>query len=101
MGRVNRRAARVDDNQKAIVDELRSYPGIKVMLGMDDILVGYKGKTYWYEVKNPNALSKRTGELLGSKVKAGQKVLAKDWTGHYAMVTTAKEILSELLWGEI
>lgn len=100
MGRVNRRAARVDDNQKAIVDELRSYPGIKVMLGMDDILVGYKGKTYWYEVKNQNAISKRTGELLGSKVKAGQKVLAKDWTGHYEMVTTAEEILSEL-WGEI
>lgn len=100
MGRVNRRAARVDDNQKAIVDELRSYPGIKVMLGMDDILVGYKGKTYWYEVKNPSAISKRTGELLGSKVKAGQKVLAKEWPGHYEMVTTAEEILLEL-WGEI
>ena len=100
MGRVNRRAARVDDNQKAIVDEQRSYPGIKVTLGMDDILVGYKGKTYWYEVKNPNAISKRTGELLCSKVKVGQKALAKEWTGHYKLVTTAEEILSEL-WGEI
>ena len=100
MGRVNRRAARVDDNQKAIVDELRSYPGIKVTLRMDDILVGYKGKTYWYEVKNPNAISKRTGELLCSKVKVGQKALAKEWTGHYKLVTTAEEILSEL-WGEI
>jgi hypothetical protein len=100
MGRVNRRAARTDDNQKAIVEELRSHPGVKVMPGMDDILVGYKGKTFWYEVKNPNAISKRTGELLCSKVKAGQKVLAEEWTGHYKLVTTVEEILAEL-WGDI
>ncbi len=100
MGKVNRRAARVDDNQKAIVEELRSYPGIMVVLGVDDILVGHKGKNYWYEVKNPNAISKRTGELLCSKVKAGQKVLAEEWTGHYKMVTTAEEILSDI-WGDI
>jgi hypothetical protein len=43
MGRVNRRAARVDDNQKAIVDELRSYPGIKVMLGMGRHFGGLQG----------------------------------------------------------
>jgi len=100
MGRVNRRAARVDDNQKSIVEALRAYPDIKVMPGMDDLLVGYNGRTYWYEVKNPNAISKRTGELLCSKVKAGQKALAAEWTGHYKLVTTVEEILVEL-WGEI
>jgi len=51
MSRVNRRKAKVDANQAEIVKNLRLIPGVSVRLGMDDFLVGYKGATYWVELK--------------------------------------------------
>jgi len=48
-----RHAARVDENQKAIVQALR-YAGAYVwIIGLPvDLLVGYKGHTFLVEVKN-------------------------------------------------
>ena len=48
-----RRAAKIDRNQGDIVSALRKIPGISVETGHDDILVGYKGRTWWFEVKAP------------------------------------------------
>ena len=91
-----RRAARVDDNQSSIVSVLRSLPGITVQVGHDDILVGHKGKNYWYEVKNPNTISKRTGEILDSKIKTSQKYIRQSWSGHYRLVWSVEQILDDL-----
>lgn len=91
-----RRAARVDENQAEIVSVLRSIPGITVQVGVDDILVGHKGKNFWYEVKNTMAVSKRTGELLDSKVKTSQKHIRQSWSGHYRLVWSVDQILSDL-----
>ena len=73
-----RRAARIDENQSAIVNALRDIPGLSVALEHDDILVGYKGKTFWYEIKKEDGLLKKDGTFRKGKVKQGQYNLAKE-----------------------
>lgn len=80
-----RRAAKVDANQPEIVKALRDL-GISVQLGHDDILVGYNGKTYWFEIKVNDK----------SEIKSGQKLLALSWKGHYSIVTSAEQILQQI-----
>jgi len=47
-----RRAARVDENQKAIVQALRDAGAYVWIVGLPvDLLVGYKGHTFLMEVK--------------------------------------------------
>jgi len=89
----NRRRQKVDKNQQGIVGYLRGLPGITVQLGMDDILVGYRMFNYWFELKTPESVSKRTGEIRESAKKASQKSLDRTWTGQRNYATTAKEIL--------
>ena len=91
----NRYAAKVDNNQKQIVKMLRQIPGMTVMVNHDDILVGYKGRTYWYEIKNPEVTNK-SGKVYSSKIKKSQKKLMAEWTGHYSVVSTLDEILKEI-----
>jgi len=87
---------RIDSNQVAIVKVLRKIPGVKVEVGHDDILVGHKGRTYWFEIKNPNCVSRKTGEILPRKIGAGQKKLLATWKGHYSIVWTLEQILDEI-----
>ena len=48
-----RHAARVDENQKAIVQALRDAGAYVWIIGLPvDLLVGYKGHTFLVEVKN-------------------------------------------------
>ena len=91
-----RRAKKIDTNQPDIVKELRSIPGISVELDCNDILVGYKNCTYWYEIKHPDAISKKTGVVRPSELKDSQKRLLREWKGHYRVVSSAAEILTEL-----
>ena len=91
-----RRAARIDDNQREIVDQLRQIPGVSVVVGHDDILVGYKGKTYWYEIKSLLAANK-DGKVRPSKIKQSQKDLLENYTGHYRIITSVLDILDEIL----
>ena len=78
--------ARTDNNQTEIVKELRKVPGLSVQLDHDDILVGYQGKTYWYECKtSPTA-----------KVKDSQYQISKEWTGHYRFAFSARDILQDI-----
>lgn len=89
-----RRAAKVDDNQAAIVSALRQIPGVSVAVGHDDILVGYRGRTFWVEIKNPTASKKRKeGEV-------SQRALKEAWRGHYAIVESLDAIISELNGGD-
>ena len=85
-----RRAARVDENQSEIVQGLMKMGATVQLLhavgqGCPDILVGYHGKNFLVEVKNPD------------KPKSDQQ-LTKDqviwhslWTGQKAIVRTVKE----------
>jgi len=88
--------SKVDANQKEIVDALRKIPGVTVEVNHEDFLCGYKGKTFWYECKNPEAVSKKTGEINQSFLKPSQIKLLKEWTGHYRVVTCIEDILEDL-----
>ena len=79
------RHKRIDANQPQIVKELRAR-GISVELDHDDILVGYDGKTYWYEIK--------TGEK--AVVKDSQKKLLAEYKGHYKIVWSTEMILADM-----
>lgn len=82
-----RRAARNDANQKEIVKALRQFPHVTVEVGHDDILVGYDGRTYWYEIKNKNGYN---------RLQEGQKKLVAGWKGHYKVVHDLDDILRDL-----
>lgn len=87
-------AARVDNNQKEIVAELRKR-GYTVAVGHDDILVGYQGKTYWYEIKNKNEANK-AGQVYKSRIKESQYKLLNSFKGHYKVVTSVEEIIADI-----
>lgn len=89
---------KIDANQKSIVEALRKIPGVTVALDHDDVLVGYKGKTFWYEVKNPDVIGK-DGVVRDSAKKESQKKLESSWTGHYRIVWNLDQILDEILRG--
>ena len=84
MGRVNRRAARVDANQADIVKALRKINGVTVELGMDDLLIGYKGVNYWIELKEVGK---------EKQIKPHQAMLAETWEGQYLITSSLDEIL--------
>ena len=93
----NRRyAANVDAIQPDLVKALRKIPGVSVQVGHDDILIGISGRTYWIEIKEPGAVSKRTGEIRPSEIKDSQKKILNEWTGHYAICWNMEQILTEI-----
>ncbi len=91
-----RRAAKIDQNQPQIVKALRAIPGVTVQVSMDDILVGHKGRSYWFEIKEPGMVSKKTGEINHSAIKESQHNLIKHWTGHYEIVWNIGQILAAI-----
>ena len=82
-----RRAAKVDANQTEIVRQLRCIPGVSVAPGHDDILVGFRGQTYWMEIKRPGQ---------ERRIQDSQAKLRDGWTGHWAVVTTFDQALDAL-----
>lgn len=85
-----RTAARVDQNQAAIIAALRRVGATVCILssvghGCPDLLVGYKGKNYLLEVKA------KTGRLTRHQIAwinawAGQVQVLKPSTGAYALL---------------
>ena len=80
-----RRAAKVDANQPQIVKELRAL-GYSVELDHDDILVGHRGNTYWFEIKTgPKAA------LKDSQIK-----LLENYKGHYVIAWSTEMIIQNI-----
>ena len=94
-----RRAARTDNNQKTIVKTLRQL-GYSVITGHDDILVGCFGKTFWFEIKEPETISTVNGKVKPSSIQKSQKKLLQEYKGHYRVVTSINEILKDISHGE-
>lgn len=93
---MRRRKDRVDTNQGSIVKELRKIPGVTVEVGHDDILIGYQGHTYWYEIKNPRKTLTTSGHWRKGAIKDDQRRLLSTFTGHYRVVCTTEEILEDI-----
>ena len=92
--------AKIDNNQLDIVNTLRAYPGVSVEVGHDDILVGYRGKTYWFEIKDESAISKKTGDVKRSSITDSESDRLMFYTGHYEMVWKVDQILSSIDYAE-
>ena len=90
-----RRAKKIDSNQPDIVKTLRSIPGVTVELDHDDIICGYKSRTYWFEIKTPDCVGK-DGKIKPSEIKPSQVKLSKEFTGHYKIVWEIEQILHEI-----
>ena len=86
------RKDRTDTGQQAIVKALRKR-GYSVITNMDDLLIGHNGVNYWIELKRPESRSKRTGEILPSFIKEGQKELLRTYKGQYALCTCLEDII--------
>lgn len=87
MSQTHRRAARVDGNQASIVNALRAIPGVTVELGHDDFIVGYKGVSYWVELKYPG----REKRLKPSQIR-----IRNTFTGCYIIASTLDQILTAM-----
>lgn len=84
------RARRKDENQKAIIAGLEACGcTVEDIDGKDrpDIAVGYGGKNFLLEIKNPE------GGRKPSKIKPGQVDWHRAWRGQSAIVWTLDEAL--------
>jgi Holliday junction resolvase len=80
---------RVDENQREIVRALRACGCTVQHLhevgdGCPDILVGFRGRNYLLEIKNPETKGRLTNR---------QKEWFSTWRGQAAVVRTAEEAL--------
>lgn len=86
---------RIDSNQPDIVKALRSIPGVTVEPDHDDIIVGFRGATYWFEIKEPGAVGK-DGRVRPSELRPSQQRLLATFTGHYQVVWCLDQILQAI-----
>ncbi len=86
----------VDANQKAIVKDLRKMVGVSVLTVNEaiDIVVGYRGRNYIFEIKNPK-LRPYARKLKPSTIK-----FFDTWEGQRDVVMTVGDILKVLRHGE-
>jgi hypothetical protein len=89
------RARKIDTNQPKIVDQLRQC-GISVQIlsavgkGCPDLMCGVNGRTYCFELKNPDQ-PKSAQALTAEEV-----IFKNEWKGHYAIIRTIEEALEEI-----
>lgn len=93
-----RKYAKIDDNQKQIVETLRRL-GFSVQSiaaignGAPDLLVGYEGKNYLFEVKDGNKPPSK------QQLSEDEKKWHSLWRGGCDIVKTAEEIVAIILGG--
>jgi Holliday junction resolvase len=85
-----RKRGRIDENQPEIVRQLRAC-GVSVRStanigsGFPDIVCGYRGRTYLFEIKQP-----------GKKLTKDEERFHEDWRGHVAVVRNFRDALKEM-----
>lgn len=96
-GSMARYGDKVDRNQLEIIKLLEKIPNLTVEDKHDDILVGYMGRTLWYEIKHPDTVSPVTGEVVPSSLTTSEKHRKENWLGHYKIVWDIVQIIDDLL----
>ena len=89
----HRQAPKCDTGQASIVKALREIPGVTVQTGMDDLLIGRANCNYWIELKNPETVSNKTGQVRPSAIKPSQHKLLAEWKGNYHICWELGQIL--------
>jgi hypothetical protein len=88
------KAKRIDENQPALVKQLRQIPGVTVahthMIGegFGDIIVGFRGKNFLIEIKDPSKPpSKR-------RLTPDEEKFHNEWTGQIDVAETVSDVLN-------
>jgi hypothetical protein len=87
------RIKKVDRNQPEIVKQLRKIPGVSVAHthtvgdGFSDLVVGYKGKNYLCEVKDP------AKPPSARKLTPDEEKFHSEWKGQVSVVESVTDIL--------
>ncbi len=90
---MRRRPAKIDANQPAIVEKLRKLGvGVLVLNGVVDLIVGWQGRNFLFEIKNPDSSHPKT--------QPAQRKLRASWPGQYAVVKTVDEALAVMGYGD-
>lgn len=90
-----RYAARTDANHKEIVEALHGVGATTentAALGQDrpDVIVGFRGRNYWLEIKNP---AQRSKSGVPWKGRNQHEEWHARWNGHVETVWTIEEAL--------
>lgn len=89
------RFKRTDNNQKKIVATLRQIPQLSVMSiahvggGIGDIIVGYRGKNYLFEIKNK-------ADYKHKQFTEAEKEFMKNWKGQHCVIYNSDDALEIL-----
>jgi len=91
----NRQTAKVDSNHPQIVKELRKLKGITVrsvatIKNFLDVIVGYDGKNYLFEIKDPEKPPSQR------KLTEGEKKFMDEWTGQADLALTTQDIIEKI-----
>lgn len=87
---------RTDSNQKKIMDMCRSIPTLSVFSthtigkGFPDIIIGYRGKNYLFEIKDGEKPKSAT------KLTEAEREFHRRWNGHVAIAYSFDDILNAL-----
>jgi len=90
------RPRRTDENQARIMRALGQIPGLSVFdshafgRGFPDLIIGFRGRNYFFELKNP--IQPRSGQRLTEV----EKRFHSTWRGRLIIVTTLEEILEAM-----
>lgn len=87
---------RKDNNHKSIVNSLSQLPGIKIHDissvggGIGDILLGFRGKNFLFEIKNPEQCEAH------KRLTSAEKKFHETWTGQISTVESVEDILTAI-----
>lgn len=86
---------RSDINQPELVKQIRSIPHTTVFVtsslgnGFPDIICGYRGKNFLFEIKNPK-------RQLKNRLTKAQTEFMKQWKGQVAVVDSIESVVKIL-----
>jgi hypothetical protein len=63
---------------------------------MDDIIVGWRGRTVWFEIKNPKRTLTKDKKVIKGEIPKSQIKLLQTFTGEYYVVWSLADILHRL-----
>ena len=83
------RAQKRDNAEKGIILGLRGIGATVETWDRVDLVVGFRGRTFLLEVKNPDKAARK-------RATPRQLIFRHDWKGHYAIVSTPQEAIEHV-----
>lgn len=95
------RTRKVDSNQAELVKQIRKIPGVSVLhihvvgKGAPDVIIGYKGKNFLAEIKDPGKFKSQR------KLTEDEEKFRNSWCGQVQTVETFDDVIRILKLSEL